>query len=56
MNITNDVIFQEANSILKSIYGDRAVFRDGQYEAIEAVATSKRTIVVQSVGWGNGPG
>ena len=52
MNITNDVIFQEANSILKSIYGDRAVFRDGQYEAIEAVATRKRTIVVQKTGWG----
>lgn len=27
-------------------------FRDGQYEAIEATLTNKRTLVVQKTGWG----
>ena len=45
-------IFYEANSILHELYGPKAKFRDGQYEAIEAVLTHRRTLVVQKTGWG----
>ena len=39
-------------SMLKQAYGSTAEFRDGQYEAIEATLTNKRTLVVQKTGWG----
>ena len=45
-------ICQRATDILKTFYGENAVFRDGQYEAIEATLTRKRTLVVQRTGWG----
>lgn len=45
-------IHQRATGILKAFYGENAVFRDGQYEAIEATMTQKRTLVVQRTGWG----
>lgn len=45
-------IYQKAYSIIKSLYGEKASFRDGQYEAIEATMTNKRTLVVQKTGWG----
>ena len=45
-------ICQRATDILKTFYGENAVFRDGQYEAIEATLTQKRTLVVQRTGWG----
>lgn len=45
-------IHQRATGILKAFYGENAVFRDGQYEAIEATMTRKRTLVVQRTGWG----
>ncbi len=48
----NKELFQKANSILQRIYGPRAMFREGQYEAIEAVLTHRRTLVVQKTGWG----
>lgn len=38
--------------MLKQAYGPFAEFRDGQYEAIEATLTNKRTLVVQKTGWG----
>lgn len=43
---------EQANQILKALYGPNARFRDGQYEAIEAVMTRKRVLVVQRTGWG----
>ena len=52
MEITNRQVFLEASSILKSLYGKDAHFRDGQYEAIEATLLNRRTLVVQRTGWG----
>jgi len=48
----NNQIFNESMSILKELYGEYANFREGQYEAIEATLTNKRTLVVQKTGWG----
>lgn len=45
-------IYSEAERILRLTYGDNASFRDGQYEAIEAVMTQKRNLIVQRTGWG----
>ena len=42
----------ESTEILKRLYGSDATFRDGQYEAIEATMTNRRTLVVQRTGWG----
>ena len=52
VKINNMTIYEKATKILKSIYGKDAVFREGQYEAIEAALTKKKTIVVQKTGWG----
>lgn len=53
MNNTFDPeIYAKASEILMSLYGAGASFRDGQYEAIEATMTRKRTLVVQRTGWG----
>lgn len=48
----NPGIHTKATAIIKSLYGRNASFRDGQYEAIEATMTQKRTLVVQRTGWG----
>lgn len=48
----NPEIYAAANSIIKKLYGENAGFRDGQYEAIEATMTKRRTLVVQRTGWG----
>lgn len=45
-------IYRKTLSIIKRLYGESARFRDGQYEAIEATMTQKRTLVVQKTGWG----
>lgn len=45
-------IHEKATAILENFYGKDAVFRKGQYEAIEATLTQKRTLVVQRTGWG----
>lgn len=37
---------------LKQAYGPRAVFRDGQREAITAALQGQRTLVVERTGWG----
>lgn len=50
--IYNQEIYKKAKAILSSLYGPCAEFRDGQYEAIEATMTRKRTLVVQRTGWG----
>ena len=52
MKITNRQIYNEASAILRSLYGESACFRDGQYEAIEATLLNRRTLVVQRTGWG----
>lgn len=52
MKIGNEDIYNKSASILKDLYGEAASFRDGQYEAIEATMTHKRTLVVQKTGWG----
>ena len=52
MEIKSSQIYTKASSILKSLYGMNAKFRDGQYEAIEATLMNHRTLVVQRTGWG----
>ena len=52
MDISNRTIYDQASRILANIYGPDAVFREGQYEAIEATMTRHRTLVVQKTGWG----
>ena len=51
-HIENREIYNEAYGIIKGMYGEGASFRDGQYEAIEATMTRRRTLVVQKTGWG----
>lgn len=44
---------QQAEQLLKKMLGPQANFRDGQWEAIEAiVCKKKKTLVVQRTGWG----
>ncbi len=45
-------IYVQTSRMLKQLYGPNAEFREGQYEAIEAVMTQKRVLVVQRTGWG----
>ena len=52
MTVNNQAVFNEASKILSQTYGENASFRDGQYEAIEATMTTRRTLVVQKTGWG----
>ncbi len=52
VEINDELIYRKAESIIKSLYGENAKFRDGQYEAIEAVMTKSRVLVVQRTGWG----
>ena len=48
----NEEIYKKASQILRQVYGYGASFREGQYEAIEATLTNKRSLVVQRTGWG----
>lgn len=50
--ITDIAVYTQAEKIIKQLYGENARFREGQYEAIEAVMTKKRVLVVQRTGWG----
>ena len=52
MTVNNQAVFNEASKILSQTYGANASFRGGQYEAIEATMTRRRTLVVQKTGWG----
>ena len=45
-------LYCEAEEIIKQLYGNDAVFREGQYEAIEATMMHNRSLVVQKTGWG----
>ena len=51
-NHKNPEIYNAAKSIIYSIYGESAEFREGQYEAIETTMLHKRTLLVQKTGWG----
>ena len=42
----------KAEKVLHSFLGEGAEFHEGQYEAIEATLTNRRTLVVQKTGWG----
>ena len=48
----NQEIFNKAMQVMKEAYGENAGFFEGQYEAIEATLSNKRTLVVQKTGWG----
>ena len=51
--ISNNKIYNEAIKYLRlALNNENAKFRKGQYEAIEAVFTNKRSLVVQKTGWG----
>lgn len=53
MEIRDNLIYIEALSILKKGLNDpNANFREGQYEAIEAVFKNRRSLVIQKTGWG----
>lgn len=45
-------IRKKAEQALHEFIGEGTNFRSGQYEAIEATLTNKRTLVVQRTGWG----
>lgn len=45
-------IRKKAYEILFKLYGTKAEFRSGQFEAIETTLSHKRTLVVQKTGWG----
>lgn len=46
------LIEQKALSLLKNMFGEEAVFRSGQLEAIKRVVNSERVLVVEQTGWG----
>ncbi|MBI1256185.1 MAG: RecQ family ATP-dependent DNA helicase, partial [Chloroflexi bacterium] len=49
----SDTLRQQAEKWLRQSLGDQAQFRDGQWEAIEALVTKRqRVLVVQRTGWG----
>lgn len=52
MQIERADIYKKASGLIRELYGPNATFREGQYEAIEATMTRKRTLVVQKTGWG----
>ena len=41
IEVTKPFIYEQADQIIKGLYGSGAKFRDGQYEAIEATMTKK---------------
>jgi ATP-dependent DNA helicase RecQ len=46
-------MFTKAQRLLNEMIGERAAFRPGQWEAIEAIVSKKqRVLVVQRTGWG----
>ncbi len=51
-NVNSSEFRINAEKMLKSVCGEDAGFREGQYEAIEATLTHHRTLVVQKTGWG----
>ena len=53
MQLPNPIDKAKAESLLREMLGADKSFRDGQWEAIEAVAVrNQRVMVVQRTGWG----
>ena len=52
MTVKHYALYNEIRQMLEELYGKGAQFRKGQYEAIEATLTNKRTLIVQKTGWG----
>lgn len=51
-----NTMFTEAQTLLREMIGEDTIFRPGQWEAIEAIASKKqRVLVVQRTGWGKSP-
>ena len=48
----NSDLYSKAIGIIRAVYGEKAEFREGQYEAIESTLTHHRSLVVQKTGWG----
>jgi superfamily II DNA helicase RecQ len=42
----------QAERYLKQMFGDKAIFRKGQKEAIELAMQYRKVILVQQTGWG----
>jgi ATP-dependent DNA helicase RecQ len=45
-------MYNEALKYLKQMFGKRASFREGQWEAIELALHNKKALIVQQTGWG----
>jgi ATP-dependent DNA helicase RecQ len=45
-------IEERAKQLLKLMFGEHAIFRDGQLDAIVSVVQKKKTLLVQPTGWG----
>ncbi|MBQ9663397.1 MAG: RecQ family ATP-dependent DNA helicase [Oscillospiraceae bacterium] len=45
-------LYRRAEAVLKRMYGEKASFREGQFEAIEATMNNRRSLIVQKTGWG----
>ncbi len=52
LNMAGGLLYLEAKAELMRFYGLGAQFRDGQFEAVEAVMKHKRVLVVRRTGWG----
>ncbi len=51
--VSNLPLYEQATHWLETAIGNHAAFRDGQWEAIEALVVNRqRTFVVQRTGWG----
>jgi ATP-dependent DNA helicase RecQ len=51
--MTRSSLFGEARTLLRQMLGAQAQFRDGQWQAIDAIVTRRgRVLVVQRTGWG----
>jgi len=51
--MSSDDLKRRAEALLRDLYGPGAAFRDGQWEAVRAVAQDRRRVlVVQRTGWG----
>lgn len=50
--LSDQYIENRATALLKERFGNDAHFRQGQLEAIQAVMTHHRTLVIEKTGWG----
>jgi ATP-dependent DNA helicase RecQ len=51
--MSNDSLFNRAKQLLRAMLGDDCDFREGQWDAIEAIVRRRaRVLVIQRTGWG----